>query len=47
MHPLRTDIMICGMFPSFAMTLSRSMVSLFPTMSSNSFGLNFSTQGSS
>lgn len=39
----RTEIMICGQFPSLAMTLSRSMVSAFPTTSSKVSGRYFST----
>ena len=38
-----TEMMICGQFPSRAMTFSRSIVSEFPTMSSRSDGLYFST----
>jgi hypothetical protein len=39
----RTDIIICGQFPSFAITLSLSMVSTLPTTSSKTCGLYFST----
>ena len=37
------DIMTCGMFPSFAMILRRSIVSVLPTMSSRKTGRYFST----
>jgi len=38
-----TEMMICGTFPSSAITFNRSTVSLFPTMSSSSCGRYFST----
>lgn len=37
------DIITCGMFPSLAMILRRSIVSELPTMSSRYTGLYFST----
>lgn len=39
----RTEMMMCGMFPSSAMILSLSIVSLLPTTSSRYFGRYFST----
>src|SRR3954453_3118618 len=36
-------MMICGMLPSSAITLSRSIVSLLPTISDNNTGRYFST----
>lgn len=39
----RTEMMMCGILPSSAMTLSRSTVSLFPTTSSSLSGRYFST----
>lgn len=38
-----TEIMICGQFPSLAITFKRSIVSALPTTSSNVCGLYFST----
>lgn len=34
----RTEMMMCGQLPSLAITLSRSIVSVFPTMSSSVLG---------
>jgi hypothetical protein len=41
--PRHTEIIICGQFPSFAITFNRSIVSSFPTTSSKTFGRYFST----
>ena len=38
-----TEMMICGQFPSLAITFKRSIVSALPTTSSNVCGLYFST----
>ena len=38
-----TEIIICGQFPSLAITFKRSIVSALPTTSSNVCGLYFST----
>lgn len=38
-----TEMIICGTFPSSAITFNLSTVSLFPTISSNTWGLYFST----
>lgn len=43
--PRHTEIIICGQFPSFAITFNRSIVSSFPTTSSKTFGRYFSTLG--
>lgn len=40
---MSTEIMICGQFPSLAITFRRSIVSALPTTSSNVCGLYFST----
>lgn len=45
--PGMPEMMTCGMLPSRAMILSRSMVSVLPTTSSRKTGRYFSTQGSS
>lgn len=43
MSSLLTEMMMCGIFPSCAMTFSRSTVSEFPTTSSRYTGRYFST----